>query len=164
MEDLTELHVIVPAMVGLGCVVLTVLFIFWLGLGKQRTFEEAKAMASRKAELVLQEEYKNSPRAKKGRKQFPRKKKWEEPQQEESTDETHTRKGILKLGKEFTQDRTPRNRVEFNIDNPIQENDTSRSNPPTPYPQKTVPVFGVEDVSKGIPLAHSFECMLAMLS
>ncbi len=151
MESLPDMYMIIPAAVGVGCVALTVFFIFWIGLGKQRTFEEAKALASRQADLVLQEEYKNSPRAKKGKRQFPRKKKadhWEDPQQEESLADAQARKGILKSAKEATPEKAPRNRVEFNIDvDGEEETVTTRSNPPTPHPHKVAPTFTNKEVS-----------------
>ncbi len=142
----TDVSLIIPAIIAIGTVVLTVLAIFWFGLGKTRTFEEAKALASKQADQVLQEEYRNSPRAKKGRKQFPRKKKtdhWDEPQQEETTPP----KGILKSKVEPTPDKSPRNnRVGFNIAME-KEGTTTRTNPPTPHPSKTVPsVFKSQEV------------------
>ena len=157
LEDVPELYMIVPVVVAVGLVAVTVFIIFWLGLGRQRTFEEAKAIASRQADLVLQEEHKNSPRAKKGKKQFPRKKKaehqWEEPQQEETIPESQVRKGILKPsstpGKEPTPERSPRNRVGFSIDVATDESKSSHSNPPTPHPHKsTAPVFKVKEVRR----------------
>ena len=155
LEDVPELYMIIAVVVAVSLVAVTVFIIFWFGLGRQRTFEEAKAIASRQADLVLQEEHKNSPRAKKGKKQFTRKKKvgqqWEEPQQEETIPESQVRKGILKPSstpdKEPTPERSPRIRVGFNIDVPTDESKSSHSNPPTPHPHKSAaPVFKVREV------------------
>ncbi len=142
LEMFTDTSMIIPAIVAVGTVALTVLGIFWFGFGKTRTFEEAKALASKQADLVLREEYRNSPRAKKGRRQFPRKKKteqWEEPQQEESMLEPP--KGILKSAVEPTPDKSPRsNRVEFNITMEKARGGSARPDPPTPHPHKAVPL------------------------
>jgi len=140
LDDLPEMITVLPVvLIGVGVVGLTVFLIFWFGLGKQRTFEEAKAMASRQADLVLQEEYKNSPRNKKGKRQFPRKKKNpEEVPQDKDAADSQTPKGILKpVGKEQTPERSPRsNRVGFSIDMD-EPKVTPRANPPTPHPSKT---------------------------
>ena len=58
MEIPLELFTIgVPAVIGVSVVTLMVLLVFWLGVGQQRNFEEAKAQASRRAEKVLQAEH-----------------------------------------------------------------------------------------------------------
>ena len=133
----------IPMMFGVVLVAVTVIAIFWIGAGRQRSFEEAKAQASKRAEEMLKgKEYQNSPRAKKGKRQFPRKpKKADEELSSLSLDDSQPLKGILKpaaaVVKELTPERSPRNRVEFQLDSSIKENKTApRASPPTPHPGK----------------------------
>ena len=159
LEDVPpELYtILVPALVGVGLIGLTVLVVFWIGLRRPKSFEEAKASASRRADLVLQEKAnQNSPRARKTKKPFPTRKKkktdqWEESQEEltAATNDSQTPKGILKpvtvtSRKEPTPERSPRNRVGFQIETAVKEEATPRVSPPTPHPAKTAPVFKQE--------------------
>ena len=160
LEDVPpELYsILVPALIGVGLIGLTVLVIFWVGLRSPKSFEEAKASASRRADLVLQEKAnQNSPRAKSVKKPFKTRKKkrsdqWEEPQEESTaaTNDSQAPKGILKpvtatSRKEPTPERSPRNRVGFQIETSMKEETTPpRVSPPTPHPSKTAPVFKKE--------------------
>lgn len=138
---------LIPVLLGVGLVAITVLAIFWIGAGRQRSFEEAKAQASKRAEEVLKgKEYQNSPRAKKGKRQYPRKpKKGDEEGVGLSLEDTQPLKGILKAAastaKEATPERSPRNRVEFQLDSPSADTkETPRTSPPTPHPAKQPPM------------------------
>ncbi len=70
-EVAPELLVVVPAVVG--AVALLVALVFWLGSGRQRSFEEEKAMASKRAEEALREREKAQQGGKK-KKPFARRK------------------------------------------------------------------------------------------
>lgn len=144
------LPVLLPVGIVVLVVILTVVIVFWLGSNRQRSFEEAKAQASKQAEEVLREkEHQNSPRAasKKGRRlRRPKKSDQGEDSQEESLlvkDEGQPRKSILKMPvpaaplKEATPERSPRSKVGFQLDTPPKEdNKTPRMSPPTPHPNK----------------------------
>ena len=156
------LPVLLPVSIGVVFVIATVAVVFWLGSNRQRSFEEAKAQASRQADEVLREkEYRNSPRAaaKKGPGRRPRRSKRVDQGGEESQEETplvkdegQPRKSILKVPaasssttigatvapKEVTPERSPRSKVGFNLDTPpkVDEGKTSRTSPPTPHPNK----------------------------
>ena len=133
--------IVLPTVLGVAMVLVTVAIVFWIGSGTQRSYEEAKLQASRKAEEALKEKEHISPRAKKPRKNF-RKKKPGETQEE--PEPLAPRKGILKVpsasGVEpMTPDRPVPNKVEFKLDmeDGGGEEDTSRSSlPTTPYPSK----------------------------
>lgn len=137
MEDTMDLlGVVLPTLLGVAMVMATVVIVFWIGSGKKRSYEEAKAQASRKAEEALKEREQTSPKAKKPRKNF-RKKKVEEPHDEVP------RRGILKTTPpaapqvETSPERQPPNKVEFKLDTPVKEGSANRhANPPTPYPNK----------------------------
>lgn len=137
--DLTS--IVLPTVLGVAMVMVTVAFVFWLGSGGKRSYEEAKAQASRKASEALKEKDKVSPKAKKPRKNF-RKKKVEEV-------EPVQRKGILKVpsaADEAVADRPVINKVEFKLDDSEKEEETSpHINPPTPYPNKVTPLRAAVD-------------------
>lgn len=138
------LTVVLPVVLGVGMVLGTVVFIFWLGSGSKRTYEEAKALASKKAEEKLKEKEIEhaTPKPKKLRKNF-RRKKTEEPQ-EESVGSQSARKGILKIGEAAaTDEHTPdRHKVDFKLDIAslkAREEGTGKKllhSPPTPYPKE----------------------------
>ena len=130
--------VILPTVLGVAMVLATVATVFWLGSGKKRSYEEAKAQASRKAEEALREKEKEkektSPKPKKGRKNFRRKK-----ESQEDADTTLPRKGILKApaaGVEMATPERPSPKVEFKLDTMAKEDGARRANPTTPYPNK----------------------------
>lgn len=169
------LPVLLPVGIGVVFVIVTVAIVFWLGSNRQRSFEEAKAQASRQAEEVLREkEYRNSPRAaaKKGPGRRTRRPKKGEQGGEESQEETplvkddmQPRKSILKVPagsssttagaavapKEVTPERSPRSKVGFHLDTPpkVDEGKISRTSPPTPHPnkQQQQPVFTQQQVN-----------------
>ena len=145
------LPVLLPVAIGVVFVIVTVAIVFWLGSNRQRSFEEAKAQASRQAEEVLREkESQNSPRAiKKGRR--PRRPKKAEQGEDllddvpPIKDEDQPRKSILKapvavpapVPKEGTPERSPRSKVGFQLETPPKEDSkTPRTSPPTPHPNK----------------------------
>lgn len=158
--------VLLPVSIGVVFVIATVAVVFWLGSNRQRSFEEAKAQASRQADEVLREkEYRNSPRAvaKKGPGRRPRRPKRGDQGGEESQEDAPLvkddgqppRKSILKVpaatssgsnttgavaaaSKEATPERSPRSKVGFHLDTPpkVDEGKTSRTSPPTPHPNK----------------------------
>ena len=160
------LTVLLPVSIGVIFVIVTVAIVFWLGSNRQRSFEEAKAQASKQADEVLREkEYRNSPRAvaKKGPGRRPRRPKRADQGGEESQEDTplvkdegQPRKSILKVPaasstattttaasaavapKEATPERSPRSKVGFHLDTPpkADEGKTSRTSPPTPHPNK----------------------------
>ena len=127
----TELFLVLPAVLG---VALLVMFVFWVGSGRQRSFEEDKAKVSRDADKVLREKQKTLEKGKKKRQQpFPRKKAKGEEESEQSL------KPILKgtVGKPVTPERIPL-KVGFQLDTPPKEVDKSKprrpTSPPTPHP------------------------------
>ena len=170
------LTVLLPVSIGVVFVIITVAVVFWLGSNRQRSFEEAKAQASRQADEVLREkEYRNSPRAaaKKGPGRRPRRPKRPDQGGEESQEDTplvkdegQPRKSILKVPagsssttttsaavapKEVTPERSPRSKVGFHLDTPpkADEGKISRTSPPTPHPnkqQQQPPVFTQQQV------------------
>lgn len=155
----TELYtILIPALIGVGLIALTVFVVFWVGLKSPKSFEEAKASASRRADQALLEKAnQSSPRAKKVKKPYPTRKKrkvevWEDPQEESSATDSQTPKGILKpvteiVPKESSPDRSPQNRVGFQIDTAVkEESSVSKANPPTPYPAKTISLFKAKEV------------------
>lgn len=139
--SLDMLNLVLPVVGAVVLVMGTVGFVFWLGWGKQRSYEEAKEQASRKAEEVLRERAQVSPRAKKPRRTFSRKKKSEEHQEE--AESAPPRKGILKAPSAAAEGRLSPNKVEFKLDTPhTEEEKTPRlASPPTPYPNKVSPVL-----------------------
>lgn len=152
MDDIPAdlLPVLLPIGIGVIFVIVTVAVVFWLGSNRQRSFEEAKAQASKQADQVLREkEHHSSPKAtKKGRR--PRRQKKAEQGEESQEDappikeEGQPRKSILKppastiLPKEVTPERSPRSsKVGFHLDTPPKEDSrTPRTSPPTPHPNK----------------------------
>lgn len=123
--------IVLPIVLGVAMVLVTVAIVFWIGTGNQRSFEEAKLRASRKAEETLKEKEKVSPKAKKPRKNFRKKK----PELQEDH-ELVPRKGILKFASMSVERPSP-NKVEFILDTPVKEEmKTPHTNPPTPYPNK----------------------------
>lgn len=136
------LTVVVPSVIGVGAVALTVLLVFWLGSGRQRSFEEAKALASKKAEEALKEH--QSPRSKR-KKTFPKKRKEEVLEDSQSAKEPP--KSILKQGGGKSE--TPDRRVEFDLKTPPKESSNPRTSPPTPHPSAGKrPHFEVSSSSK----------------
>lgn len=151
------LAVLLPVCIGVVIVIVTVAIVFWLGSNRQRSFEEAKAQASRQAAEVLKEkEHQNSPRAaKKGRRPQRRPKRADqgEDSQEDTPlvkEEGQPRKSILKPvasiapPKEATPERSPKAKVGFNLSTPPKEDSKSpRTSPPTPHPSKqtAAPLF-----------------------
>lgn len=135
------LSIVLPTVLGVAMVLVTVAVVFWMGSGPQRSYEEAKAQASLKAEETLKGKEQASPKAKKPRKNF-RKKKADEHQEE--PEPVAPRKGILKgqsAGVEASAERTPAertppNKVEFKLDTTPKETKAPRVDPPTPYPTK----------------------------
>ena len=117
--------------------------VFWIGAGKKHSYEEARAQASKKAEEALKERVHSSPKAKKPRRTYRRKKA------EESSDALESvppRKGILKppsADVDSPQGRLSPNKVEFKLESPSKpEEKTPRlSSPPTPYPTKADPLL-----------------------
>lgn len=140
MEDMTDLlGVLLPTLLGVGMVLGTVIIVFWIGSGQKRSYEEAKAQASLKAEQAIKEKEKTSPKPKKPRKNF-RKKKADESRDEV---EPAPRKGILKTTPpaaphvETPPERSAPNKVGFKLDSSEKEEGTPhQANPPTPYPSK----------------------------
>ena len=133
------LAIVLPIVLGVLAVLVTVVVVFWIGSGTGRSYEEAKAQASRKAEEVLKEKEHLSPRAKKPRKNF-RKKKSEEHQEET---EPVPRKGILKVATPASgdPDRSLPHKVGFKLETPLKDGEkASRTNPPTPHPIKDKPL------------------------
>jgi nitrogen fixation-related uncharacterized protein len=158
--------VLLPVSIGVVFVIATVAVVFWLGSNRQRSFEEAKAQASRQADEVLRvKEHRNSPRAvaKKGTGRRPRRPKRGDLGGEESQEDAPLikddgqppRRSILKVpagssssspaaaaplvpAKEATPERSPRSKVGFHLDTPpkTDEGKTSRTSPPTPHPNK----------------------------
>ena len=118
------LTILLPVVIGVGMVLTTVIIIFWLGSGKKRTYEEAKALVSKKAEEKLKEREKEhtSPKPKKPWKVF-RKKKTDEPV-EEPLQSLPPRKVDFKL------DTTPQKNKEDEAKKSV------RNSPPTPYPKE----------------------------
>jgi nitrogen fixation-related uncharacterized protein len=149
--------VLLPTVLGVGMVLVTVIVVFWLGSGKKRSYEEAKAQASRKAEEVLREKEQTSPKAKKGKKNFRKKKE----HQDESG--VPPRKGILKppspssIVEAATPERPTPNKVEFKLDAPAKEGKVQRVNPTTPYPNKDTTLAAVQPVSAKTPPQPIFE-------
>lgn len=152
------LTVVLPVAVCVVIVIVTVAIVFWLGSNRQRSFEEAKAQASRQADEVLKEkESQSSPRAaKKGRRTRRQKKSEQGEEYLEDIplikDEGQPRKSILKTPvtgntaslKEATPERSPRSKVGFHLETPPKEDlKTPRTSPPTPHPNKLQqgPVF-----------------------
>ena len=153
------LTVLLPVGVGVVFVIATVAVVFWLGSNRQRSFEEAKAQASKQAEQVLREkEHRSSPRAppKKGAGRQKRRPKKTDHGGDESQEDTplikdegqSPRKSILKVPpaepeKDVTPDRSPRSKVVFHLDTPPKDDGKgSRVSPPTPNPNKQqAPVF-----------------------
>ena len=140
MEEVSAevLTLVIPAVVGVGVVAATVVLVFWLGVGKQRSFEEAKRLAVKHADEVLKEQF--SPKPKK--KPFSRRPKkshgrgLDEDQGEDARSSDHPLKPILKpaVGKATTPERLP-HKVEFQLETPQKEPEkTPRTNPPTPHP------------------------------
>ena len=161
------LPVLLPVGIGVVFVIVTVAVVFWLGSNRQRSFEEAKAQASRQAEEVLRgKEYRNSPRAaaKKGPGRRPRRPKKADQGGEDSQEDTplskddgQPRKSILKVpapatpaAKEATPERSPRSKVGFHLDTPPKADEAkqSRTSPPTPHPskQQQAPMFAQQPV------------------
>lgn len=143
--------VVVPIVLGVAMVLVTVVLVFWVGSGKKRSYEEAKAQASRKAEEVLRQKEQVSPKAKKARKNFRKKK---EPQDEAET--APPRKGILKTNSPAasveitTPERPSPNKVEFKLDAPVKEDGGHHTNPPTPYPNKGATLGAVRPVAEAV--------------
>ena len=134
------LSIVLPTVLGVAMVLVTVAIVFWMGSGPQRSFEEAKAQASLKAEETLRGKEQASPKARKPRKNF-RKKKSDDHQEE--PEPAAPRKGILKgqsAGVEVSSERASPNKVEFKVefklDTPPKETKAPRVDPPTPYPAK----------------------------
>ena len=136
MELPPELFTIgVPAVIGVSVVALMVLLVFWLGVGRQRSFEEAKAQASRRAEKVLQaEQHLHSSRKEKKKKPF-KKRREEQESQELSAPDQPLRPILKPLGPKGP---TPERKVGFQLEKtpPRDEESTPRppTSPPTPYP------------------------------
>ena len=158
------LTVLVPVSIGVVFVIATVAVVFWLGSNRQRSFEEAKAQASRQADEVLREkEYRNSPRAatKKGPGRRPRRPKKADQGGEESQEDVplvkdeggQPRKSILKVPaavgsssssatasspavapKEVTPERSPRSKVGFHLDTPPKADEGKVSRTSPPTP------------------------------
>ena len=155
--------VLLPVSIGVVFVIATVAVVFWLGSNRQRSFEEAKAQASRQADEVLREkEYRNSPRAiaKKGQGRRPRRPKRGDQGGEESQEDTPLvkddgqppRKSILKVPavsssgssntmaavaaapKEATPERSPRSKVGFHLDTPPKVDEGKTSRTSPPTP------------------------------
>lgn len=145
MEEFSPdlLSVLLPTVLGVAMVLATVAIVFWIGSGKQQSYEEARAQASRKADEALKEKEQVSPRSKKPRKAF-RKKKGEE----EAESVPHPRKGILKTPStegtvQAVPERAPPNKVEFKLDNSGKDEEVVKdrhSTPPTPYPKNIAQV------------------------
>lgn len=153
MEEVSAdlLPVLLPVVVVVVAVVGFVAFIFWLGSGSKRSYEEAKALASRKAEEKLKEREKKHASPKppyKGRRPF-RKKKSDDSQEDSSS--SQPTKGILKPGGGVTTvspvpSDTPvpdRPKVDFKLDTtPLKASEAggkqSRISPPTPYPKDLI--------------------------
>ena len=136
------LSFMLPVSALVAAVLLTVAVVFWLGSGKQQSFEQAQRQARKKAEEVLKEREHVSPRAKKSRKNF-RKKKSSETQEE--PEPVAPRKGILKVPsvtstvEAASPERPTPNKVEFKLDTtpPKDESGAPRTiSPPTPYPSR----------------------------
>ncbi len=138
------LSVVLPTVFGVGMVLVTVAIVFWLGSGSQKSYEEAKAQASRRAEEAMKEKEHSSPRAKKSKKNF-RRKKADEPQEET---EIAPPKGILKSIPVSASPSSPPSerspllhKVEFKLDTQAkEETKVQRASPPTPYPVKNAGV------------------------
>ena len=169
------LTVVLPVAVCVVLVIVTVAIVFWLGSNRQRSFEEAKAQASRQADEVLKEkESQSSPRAvKKGRR--PRRQKKSDQGEEYLEDvplikdEGQPRKSILKTPvsgnivplNEGTPERSPRSKVGFQLETtPKEDSKTPRTSPPTPHPNKLQqgPVFTAQVRL----LLQSYICMHVM--
>lgn len=139
------LPVLLPIVVVVVVVVGFVAIVFWIGSGKKRSYEEAKALASKKAEEKLKEREKKhaSPRAFKGRRNFRKKKS------DDAADENpQPAKGILKAGKVAAVSQAPSNvptaerpKVDFKLNTTPPKVDEvtkdSRVSPPTPYPKES---------------------------
>ena len=136
------LTIVLPVVIGVGMVLGTVMFIFWLGSSSKKTYEEVKALAARKAEEKLKEKEHSSPKPKKKSKNF-RKKKVEEVQEEPKSSRP-SRKGILKSVETATAvGHTPDHlQVDFKLDitslkkREKEEEKKLLNSPPTPYPKE----------------------------
>ena len=137
------LSIVLPTVLGVLLVLAMIAVVFWLGSGTQQSYEEAKAQATRKAKEVLKEREKEqmSPKAKKPRRTY-RKKKPEELQEDA---EVVPRKGILKtppvvgvVETSAIERSPPLHKVEFKLDTtpPKSEGKAVRNSPPTPHPNK----------------------------
>ena len=129
----------VPAAIGVSMVALTVLLVFWLGVGRQRSFEEAKAQASRRAEKVIRAEQHSSRKEKKKKQPFFKKRREEQENHLEPSSPDQPLRPILKAvePKRPTPERSL-HKVSFRPEKtpPRDEERTPRppSSPPTPYP------------------------------
>ena len=162
-ENLADvLPLLLPVVGVVTVVVVLVAVVYLLGSGKKPSFEEAKALASKKAEEKLKEREKRhaSPRAFKPRKGRKRK---NEDAQEDATGSSHPTKGILKSGGEGemaipspspvnVMPERPKG-VDFKLDaTPPKASGAkqTRVSPPTPYPKDSVGDRAPK-VNKGLP-------------
>ena len=166
-----EVYTVLLPIAGVGVVAVTILVFFWLGSGRQRSYDDAVMAAKNKADKLLRDKEHQSPRASKKKRVFPRKPKkadaWEEASEETgapapSTTTQQPVKSILKpVVNTVTPpppppaaERSPRNRVEFHLQ-PLapkadEPNKTPRS-PPTPHPSKTTSFQSVSVVTHSSP-------------
>jgi len=158
------LPVLLPVVGVVTVVVVLVAVVYWLGSGSKPSFEEAKALASKKAEEKLKEREKRhaSPRPFKPRKG--RKRKNEETQ-EDVSGSSQPAKGILKSGGEgetAVLSSTPGNvsserpKVDFKLDATPPKVSVSgakqiRVSPPTPYPKDSISGDRASKFDKNLP-------------
>lgn len=138
LEDIPP-EFLIPASFSVVVVLFLVSIVFFVGAGRSRSYEEAKAQASREAEAILRDQH--SPKAKKKR-SFPRRRAGKG---EESAAEPPPRPGILKgvsKGGESAGERSPARSVAFELDaTPKQASGPGPISPPTPYPTVPRPIF-----------------------
>jgi chromosome segregation ATPase len=154
-ESLSMLTVVVPAVVGASVVVVTVVLVFWLGAGRQTSYEDAmkarqghadkelRRIAEREREQKQKRE-KKRPGGKSGRRQEAGKLEGQQGDVQ-ATPLPPAQKGILKTttttskaNSVAAKDKAEPSsgvRVDFEVsETPAKPSKTPRTNPPTPHP------------------------------
>lgn len=145
LEDIPP-EFLIPASFSVVIVLILVSIVFFVGAGHTRSYEEAKAQASREADAILRDHH--SPKAKKKR-SFPRRRggKGEDP-----APEPPPRPGILKgvsKGGEPPPERSPARSVAFELDaTPKKASSSGPISPPTPYPTASNPIFSARPLAE----------------
>ncbi|CAI8028659.1 hypothetical protein GBAR_LOCUS16316 [Geodia barretti] len=153
-ESLSMLTVVVPAVVGVSVVVVTVVLVFWLGAGRQTSYEDAMKARQGHADRELrkiterereqkQKREKKRPGGRSGRRQESGKLEGQQGDVE-VTPLPPAQKGILKTtttskaNSVAAKDKAEPSagvRVDFEVsETPAKPSKTPRTNPPTPHP------------------------------